>query len=226
MLSPVRTEPKGWLSDKRRFVVNMRYLNKFIPEAESKCELETLSKIRNIFQFPASCGCKGSWGFTMDLTSGYHNIGIHESQWGLMGIVLEACELPPQAISWLEANAPDCREGACFYFQFLALPFGLASSCAVFSDVVTALAASWRRHHICLRPVRLSSYIDDFVNVAPSARAALVQVIEIVYETTAVGLTLAVHKCRFAPITKFIYLGIVVDTVSQRFRLPAIRAKG
>jgi hypothetical protein len=42
-----------------------------------------------------------------------------------------------------------------------ALPFGLSSSCAVFSDVITALAAAWRRHQVGGRPIRLTSYIDE-----------------------------------------------------------------
>ena len=105
-------------------------------------------KIHNIFQFSGNTGPSPVWGFMMDLVSGYHNIGIHESQWGLMVIALEACEIPQSAISWLEKNVPGYIERSRFYFQFLALPFGLASSCAVFSDVITDLAASLRRHRI------------------------------------------------------------------------------
>ena len=87
------------------------------------------------------------------------------------------------------------------------------------------LAAAWRRHKICGVPVRLSSYIDDFVNLAPTVRGALIQAVEVVYEATAAGLTLAVEKCRLNPATKFIYLGILVDTDAQRFYLPQQRSR-
>ena len=53
----------------------------------------------------------------------------------------------------------------------------------------------------------------------------MIQAIEVVYEATAVGLTLAVEKCRFAPNTRFIYLGILINTDLQRFYLSQPRAR-
>ena len=178
VVSPVRTAPKGWRSTKRRFVINMRYLNNFIPEEESSCELDTLSKIRSMFQIRSDSD--PTWGFTMDLASGYHNFRIATHQQSLMGIAIHAAELPVQAIWWLRADASargcEDKKSGLFYFTIVALPFGLGPSCAVFSDIVTALAASWRRHRVCLQPIRLSSYIDDFCVVSPSVRAALLTV--------------------------------------------------
>ena len=116
----------------------------------------------------------------MDLASGYHNFRIAESQRDLMGIAIHAAELPAQAIHWLRthpsAQGCEVRRTGLFYFTIVALPFGLAPSCAVFSDIVTALAAAWRRHQVCCLPLRLSSYIDDFCVVTDSVRAALVAV--------------------------------------------------
>ena len=176
VVSPVRTAPKGWRSGKRRFVINMRYLNKFIPEAESACQLDTLARIRSMFQVQGG----PSYGFTMDLASGYHNFRIAEEQRGLMGIAIHLAELPARAIQWLRthptAQGCEVKESGLFYFTIVALPFGLAPSCAVFSDVITALAAAWRRHLVCAVPLRLSSYIDDFCVVSCSVRAALITV--------------------------------------------------
>ena len=178
MVSPVRTAPKGWRSNKRRFVINMRYLNQFIPEDESSCELDTLSRIRSMFQRQGRA--PPPWGFTMDLASGYHNFRVAEHQQDLLGIAIHISELPVAAIQWLRSHpsAQGCevKQSGLFYFTIIALPFGLAPSCAIFSDVVTALAASWRRHRVCLQPLRLASYIDDFCVVAPSVRAALITV--------------------------------------------------
>ena len=116
----------------------------------------------------------------MDLASGYHNFRISPHQQHLMGIAIHASELPPKAIQWLRSDnsAQGCEDAqsGLFYFTIVALPFGLGPSCAVFSDIVTALAAAWRRHRVCLQPVRLTSYIDDFCVVAPSVRAALLTV--------------------------------------------------
>ena len=82
----------------------------------------------------------------MDLASGYHNFRINESQQDLMGIAVHISELPTQAIQWLRshpsARGCEAQGSGLFYFTIVALPFGLAPSCAVFSDVVTALAAA------------------------------------------------------------------------------------
>ena len=182
----------------------MRFLNRLIPEEHTnKCDLETLRKVRNMLTFPPDVA-RRSWFITMDLASGYHNFWIHKKQWPLMGIAIHVTELPAEAIEWLRRHFPktEDKRTETFYFIMRALPFGLSSSCAVFSDVVTALAAAWRRHEICARPLRVTSYIDDYLSVSPSARAALVAAVELVYEATAAGLTINVQKCRLGPATK------------------------
>ena len=224
VVSPVRTAPKGWRSKDRRFVVNMRYINKFIVEDASPCELDTLPRIRNMFCFGGRAN-SAAWGFTLDLASGYHNFLIHKDQWNLMGIAIHAAELPQGGIDRLRKDFPNCedKEAGLFYFTMRALPFGLAPSCAVFSDVITALVAAWRRHRVCGHALRISSYIDDVVVVAPTARAALVAAVEILFEMAAAGLTIN-DKCRLAPSTRFIYLGTVIDTADGTFSLPTKRA--
>ena len=77
---------------------------------------------------------------------------------------------------------------------------------------------------VCLRPVRLTSYVDDFCATTASVRAVLLTAIELVYEATAVGLSLNIRKCRLAPSTRIIFLGMVVDTVDSYFSLPRKRA--
>ena len=178
MVSPVRTAPKGWRSGNRRFVINMSYINNYIPDEESSCELDTLSRVRSMFHHNGRSD--PTWGFTMDLASGYHNFRISPHRQHLMGITIHTSELPARTIQWLRSDrstqgCEDVRSGL-FYFTIVALPFGLGPSYAVFSDIVTALAASWRRHSVWLQPVRLTSYIDDFCVVAPSVRAALLTV--------------------------------------------------
>ena len=213
IVSPVRTAPKGWRTGKRRFVVNLRYLNRFIPDEDCTCDLETLAKVRNLFEYSPEVASR-TWFFSMDLSSGYHNFWIHPSQWHLLGIALHVSELPPEAVTYLREHFPNCEDRASgnFYFLMRALPFGLGPSCAVFSDVITALAAAWRRHEVCRRPVRLTSYIDDFLPMAHSVRASLILIIELVYEATATGLTLQVEKCRLFPATRIKYVHVLVRT--------------
>ena len=222
--SPVRTAPKGWRSTKRRFVINMRHLNSFIPDDESSCALDTLSKIRNLLTFGDS---RPSWFITMDMASGYHNFWLAEHQWHLMGFALHRSELPAAAITFLREHFPECEDhdSGNFYFLMRALGFGLAPSCAVFSLIMTALAASWRRHRVCAAPTRLTSYIDDFLSASLTIRQVLITAIELVYEATACGLTISVEKCRLGPASLVKFLGIVIDSRLKLFRLPASRAE-
>ena len=226
IVSPVRTAPKGWKKKERRFIINLRFLNQFIPEWESSCELETLSQIRNYLSYPPTVS-DNAWFLSMDMASGYHNIRIHKDQWRLLGIALHVSELPPEAVEFLRANYPESEDvaSATFYFLTVALPFGLGPSCRVFSEVATAFSATWRRHEVCNRPVRLSSYIDDYLPVAPGVRAALILSIELVYEFTAVGITLNIAKCRLAPATRVKYLGIIINSRTGRFSLPSSRVE-
>ena len=142
-----------------------------------------------------------------------------------MGIVIHTSELSSPAITSLRDSHPHCEdpESGLFYFTMLALPFGLAPSCAIFSDIITALSASWRRHKVCGEPVRLTSYIDDCAGVMGSLRAALVLSVELTYEVYAGGLTLNA-KCRPCPDRAFTFLGLVVDTVNGVFHLSNQRA--
>ena len=228
IVSPVRTAPKGWNTGRRRFVCNLRFLNQFIPDEECTCKLETLSQVRNYLTYPPEfAGLGKSWFLSLDMSSGYHNIRIAKDQWRLLGIALHASELPTEAIEFLRANFPHSEDRVTgnFYFLAVGLPFGLGPSCAVFSDVSTAFAAAWRRHEVCGRPVRLTNYIDDYLPIAQSARAALILSIELIYEFTAVGVTLNVDKCRLAPATRVKYLGTIIDSRTGRFSLPASRVE-
>ena len=56
----------------------------------------------------------------------------------------------------------------CFVFEYLALPFGLSSSCKTFNDLVTAFLGFWRRCPLDGLPTRASSYIYDVLGVAAS----------------------------------------------------------
>ena len=107
--SPVRTAPKGWRSTKRRFVVNMRFLNRFIPDQESACSLDTLSKIRNLLTFPGA-NSTVTWSITMDLASGYHNFWISRKQWKYMVLTLHISELPVEAVEFLRLHYPECED--------------------------------------------------------------------------------------------------------------------
>ena len=129
VVSPVRTAPKGWRTGKRRFVINMRFLNRRIPDTESTCSLDTLSRIRNLLTFPGAPDSP-AWGITMDLASGYHNFWISRHLWTYMGFAFHRSELLVEAIEHLQFVAPECEDDVSgnLYFLMRALGFGFAPS--------------------------------------------------------------------------------------------------
>ena len=62
-------------------------------------------------------------------------------------------------------------------------------------------------------------------NTPVQVRSALLMAIELVYETAACGLTINVKKCRLGPTTRIKYLGIIVDSLTRSFSLPAARVE-
>ena len=158
---PVRTADKN--DGSARFVHNSRRVNKCIPRAEVQCKLESLLRARNMF-IPE--------GFLIgsDFASGYHCIGMDPDDSKFLSFALSVDEIPPEAVEWLHKHHPHSflRKRRCFVFRYKALPFGLASSCRTFNDLVSALMGAWRRWPIDGQPTRVSSYIDDVLAVTQS----------------------------------------------------------
>ena len=98
-----------------------------------------------------------------------------------------------------------------------ALPFGLGPSCAVFSNIITALAASWRRMPIHGRLLRLVSYVDDFLVSCRSTRDSIRAAIEFLYEFAACGFIIAPHKCHLAGAPAVIFLNTIIDSLTHTF---------
>ena len=155
---PVRTADKN--DGSARFVHNSRRVNKCVPSAATKCKLESLLRARNIF-------IPGGYAVGLDFASGYHCIAMHGKHRSFLAFALQESELPAEAVAWLRANFPTSFHPAkkCFIFEYLALPFGLSSSCKTFSELVTSLMGSWRLCALDGRPTRVSSYIDDVTGV-------------------------------------------------------------
>ena len=155
---PVRTADKN--DGTARFVHNSRRVNKRVPAAATKCKLESLLRARNIF-------VPNGFAVGLDFASGYHCISMHGKDRTFLAFALHVDELPDDAVAWLHAEFPNAylAEKKCFVFEYLALPFGLSSSCKTFNDLVTALMGFWRICPLDGDPTRVSSYIDDVSGV-------------------------------------------------------------
>ena len=103
-------------SGKKRLVVNLRHVNKFL--CKQKFRYEDLKTALLLFD-------TGDLMFTFDLKSGYHHIDICPSQWTYLGF------------AWNKGGHK------CF-FVFTVLPFGLATACYIFTKVLRPLVKLWR----------------------------------------------------------------------------------
>ena len=105
---------------KPRLVLDLRYVNQFLPERKFK--YEGLNLVPQMFE-------KGEYFFTFDLKSGYHHVDIHVDFWAYLGF------------SW-------GARGARKFYMFKVLPFGLASACYVFTKLLRPLVKKWRSEGI------------------------------------------------------------------------------
>jgi hypothetical protein len=100
------------------------------------------------------------------------------------------------------------------YFHYNAMCFGWSEACYAYT-VVTQEAAKELR----VRGIPVSSYLDDGFTGVESYLACLSTIIMIVRYLTLLGAVFSLAKCQFWPIQNGGWLGFVVDTVAQQFRV-------
>ena len=108
----VVTNAKG----KQRLVIDLRYINQFLPERKFK--YEGLNLIPLLFS-------SGDFFTTFDLKSGYHHVDIHRGSWPYLGFF------------WGVGHGRK-------WFMFRVLPFGLSTACYVFTKLLRPLIKRWR----------------------------------------------------------------------------------
>ena len=215
---PVRTADKN--DGTARFVHNTRHVNAGIAKEHTQCELETLLRTRNMY-------IKDGFLIGSDYASDYHCIFIGKESRKYLAFALHVSELSEEALKWLHTHHPEAyyHKKRCFLFIYLALPFGLATSCKVFNSLIASLVASWRRYESGGEPTRASSYIDDVVGVQKAFAAAMMLSIRMVFEAVSLSLSLKVPKCSFFPRKAMVALGTIVDLASYTFKVSSCRAR-
>ena len=118
-----------------------------------------------------------------------------------------------------------CQEAKCFVFEYVALPFGLSSSCKAFNDLISSLVGFWRRCPLPDGPVRVSSYIDDISAVTSSFDATIMLSIRMVYEVATLGLSLEIPKCSLFPLHAMKSLGSIIHLTTFEFRVSKSRVE-
>ena len=103
-------------ADKKRLVLNLKYLNQFLRKDKFKYE-----DMKTVMQMLVA----GDFMFKFDLKSGYHHVSIYKSHWKYLGFC------------WNAGDGPK-------YYVFTVMPFGLATACYVFTKIVRPLVRYWR----------------------------------------------------------------------------------
>jgi hypothetical protein len=132
----------------------------------------------------------GFYLWTTDFTNGYHHIAVHPDHWRYLG-----CRLPDGTV-------------CCF----TVLPFGLSSSCRVFTQMQTEIYRPMREAGI-----RLSFLIDDEMGGAESLEEALFQLWILLRILVALGLLLSRLKCQFWPQLQGKFLGMIARTALRMY---------
>lgn len=135
---------------------------------------------------------RGCWLIKLDVEAAYKQVPVCEGDWPLLGFM------------W---------QGKYYYER--TLPFGLRSSCRIWDWYAAALHHFFERMGIDA----VVHYIDDFlfvVKVREHAQAMLEQALALCVE---LGVPMAAKKTE-GPTTCLTFLGIELDTIRMRARLP------
>ena len=106
-------------------------------------------------------------------------------------------------------------------YQFVALPFGLASAPYIFSKVVREFMSMQRA-----QGHRVRDYLDDWLVLANSKEKALLSTNVLLMNSAFFGFQIKPEKCDLTPSQTFNYLGMTFDTVSFTVRPSAERIEG
>lgn len=126
-----------------------------------------------------------------DLKSGYYHVPIHE-----------------------DAQKYFCFSVGGLTFYFKVLCFGFAQACYIFTKIMQEVACELRR-----RGIPLSSYIDDGFTAAPMPGRCLRQSSLCALLLGALGAFLGIPKCQLTPELVLKWLGFLVDTEREMYRV-------
>ncbi|CAI7932433.1 unnamed protein product [Closterium sp. NIES-54] len=129
--------------------------------------------------------------FSIDLKSGYHHIDIHPSCWKFLGFEF------------------DKRT-----YAFRSLPFGLATSPFVFTQLIKQLARRWHEQGI-----RVIPYVDDILFLCQSKAHEQAICQRVILDLKEAGLVINAKKSQLSPSQRLRFLGIELETDTGRFSI-------
>ena len=171
---------------KPRLVWDGTHVNKHLPDV--KFRMETLQREgRDLFE-------RAAWGGTVDISSAYHHIHMHESS------------IPFLGFEW---------EGS--YYAYTVLPFGLSTAPWIFTLVMSHCVRFLRS-----TGVELIAYLDDLIFAHATPREALSAAQKMLHILPRFGWLIHPTKCTGVAeaLSSFQALGTVVDLASQTYHVP------
>ncbi|CAI7840860.1 unnamed protein product [Closterium sp. NIES-54] len=133
--------------------------------------------------------------FSIDLKSGYHHVDIHPSCWKYLGFRFD---------------------GKTYVFR--SLPFSLATTPFVFTQLIKQLARRWRAMGVWVIP-----YVDDILFLCDTEAKARATCQSIIHDLNKAGLVINSKKSHLQPTQQLRFLGVELDTNRGQFSIGAER---
>jgi hypothetical protein len=137
---------------------------------------------------------KGMNGVTWDFSSAFHHLGMQED-------LRRRCNFRYDGVT----------------YRYVGLPFGLRSAprlfCKAMGATVRARRGKW--------DVEASYYVDDMVMMHENTQQLAEIVSKVLVWLNELGWTVNLEKSKLEPSTKFVYLGMEIDTEEMTVRMTA-----
>jgi hypothetical protein len=136
------------------------------------------------------------WLTTVDLSQGYFHLEIRAEFWTYLGF------------QWDNQ-----------FYVFTALPMGLSNACWAFTKLLREPVEHWRRQGI-----RLIHYLDDFAVGGTSVMETRANIARVVKDLRELGFYVNEEKSVLEPAQECTFLGIIINTLTEEFKVTPARA--
>ena len=200
----VKKKGGGW-----RVVIDLRHLNSFV--TETPCKFESLRLLEHLAR-------QGDWMFSFDLKDGYHAFAIRKEDRKYFTF-----DLGPPPTGYASSPHNTQPPGSTWppgytgprNIQCATLSFGWNRSPYCFTKIMRTLVRACRGNGLRTLP-----YLDDFLFLCKSRRAALRWRARVDATLTYLGLVRHPTKGQWDPQTTVLHLGLMVDSVRGLFLVP------
>lgn len=224
---PIRWVTKSG-TDKVRVTINMRPLNKSVPDEAATVTLDTANKLRNRF-------LKDSYLFGLDIHNCYYHVHYRKKDRGLLCFSIARGDIPDKHFDDLWARYPAARYRSQLIFCYVGLAMGASASCRQVTDPLDHLLRYWLTRKLkdgCQWDG--TRYIDDSMFMVHGQhlpdggfKSALRLSLSLLAEHIILGVFVNLDKTlpTVIPSRWMTHIGLMVDCRSCTWSLPDKRVK-